>query len=97
MKMLSNKYTSYQLTDDEEIRGSILMYEQKMVIQNKLSEAALAKSVLKLDPEHPLPYAQQEAFLAGQIEILEYQLDNSDSMEMLQQERLSHEPQPTEG
>jgi len=81
MKELTTRFTSYELTDEETLRGSVLSLEQKWYIQNKLAEAANEKSALKLDPNDVLPYAQQEAFLAGQVELCEFLLENSDASE----------------
>lgn len=79
MEILPSRFTTYILTEEEELRGCILSLEQQWMLQNKMSEAALAKSALKLDPNNTLPFVQQESFLAGQVELCEFFLDNSEA------------------
>lgn len=82
MEILPTRFTSYQLTAEEELRGSVLNLEQKWVLQNQMSAAALEKNALEFDEHSPILFAQQEASLKGQIEAFEYLLNLSDSAEL---------------
>jgi len=81
--LIPNTFSSYQLTDLEELQGQILTVNQKQVIQNRLSIVAEEKLLLVFDPEHAKHFIQQEASLAGQIAALSYILELSDASEQL--------------
>jgi len=74
---IPNSFTSYTLTDKEQLFGEILNLEQKMVMQNKL--AAIAEERIALVPEanNYASFIQQEAFLKGQLTMLQWLLDSS--------------------
>jgi len=72
-----NQFTSYTLSPNDELQGSILTDLQRKVIQNLLADIAMEKLFLDYDPEHPLHFTQKEAHAKGQIEILTYILNNS--------------------
>lgn len=74
---ITNTFTSYELDDSEALHGAVFTELQKMHIQNALSSAAEEKLALVLDPLNPIKYAQEEASLAGQIQILRHLLDSS--------------------
>jgi len=76
-----NRFISYKLSEKEELQGSVFTPEQKACLQNLLSRAALDKQALAPDPNNIQPFIQQEAFLKGQIELLEYILQQSDYAE----------------
>lgn len=78
-QLISNDFSSYQLTEKEELEGSILTITQKQVIQNHLSAAAHEKIGLEYDSAEPLKFAQQEASLKGQIDAYRFILAASDS------------------
>lgn len=42
-----------------------------------MSQIAVEKSLLILDPEKPLLFMQQEAFMKGKIELITYLIENS--------------------
>lgn len=77
--LIANSFTTYQLTDEEMIVGSILTIAQKQVLQNMLSVSAEEKIVLEYDVKCPETFIQQEAYKRGQIELLQYILDQSDA------------------
>ncbi len=74
-----NDFSSYELTEQEELEGSILTITQKQVIQNHLSAAASEKIGLVYNPAEPLIFAQQEASLKGQIDAYRFILASSDT------------------
>ena len=75
------RFSSFSLTPQEQIAGSILTQEQKLVIQNLISERAELK--LSLEPDD-LQFTKQASYYAGQIEILEYLISSSISIEEAQ-------------
>ncbi len=79
--LIPNDFSSYELTEQEEIEGAILTITQKQVIQNYLSAAACEKNGLEYDPAEPLKFAQQEASLKGQIDAYRFILSASDAAE----------------
>ncbi len=78
MKQLPNTYSSYQLTEMEELVGSTFNPEQTYVLRNHLSQAALAKLNLVFDPSNPLEFTQQNAYQEGRISLLVHLLEVSD-------------------
>lgn len=79
--VIPNDFTSFQLNEDEQLEGARLTVTQKQVIQNYLAVNATEKIHLEYDPEHPLLYAQQEAYKKGQIDTYRFLLDASDAAE----------------
>lgn len=74
---LTNQFSSYSLSDQERLAGSILSLEQSYVIQNLIAQCAEERLALMFDPVNPLKFAQQEAELKGQIIALTFLLDTS--------------------
>ncbi len=72
-----NSFTSYELTEEEFLRGSVLSSEQLRVVQNDLVRAAEQRLNIVLDPKNIVAFAQQEASLQGQIAALRYIIDRS--------------------
>ena len=77
---IENKFTSYFLTEDEEIQGSIFSPLQRMVIQNEISQAAEIMLELDYHPDKSQEFVQQQAFHRGIISRLSYMLERSDSI-----------------
>lgn len=77
----SNDFASYTLTDKEQEQGSLLTTAQKQVIQNHLSGAAVNRINLDYDSTNPIQFAQDEAFLKGQIAAFRLMLDTSEATE----------------
>ena len=78
---ITNKFSSYYLTAGEEELGSILNYEQRCIIRNKLSEVAETRLNMVLDTTNVSNFIQSEAYLKGQLDTLQWLLDTSDEME----------------
>ena len=76
--LVENDFSSYELTLEEELEGSILTITQKQVIQNDIAICAQEKINLELDLLNPALFGQQEAKLAGQMQALRYRLECSD-------------------
>lgn len=79
--LLANDFTSYSLSDEEEIQGSIFTIGQKQVLQNMLAAAAQEKIALVYDAKEPTFFTQQEASLKGQMDVLRHLLEVSDAAE----------------
>lgn len=75
----NNLFTSYNLSEEEQLASYQLTTLTKMMLQNELSLAAQEKLALKFDPLNPINFAQREAELAGKIGILQYILAQSES------------------
>lgn len=78
-KLVINRFAQVELTPEELLRGSIFTQEQLWVLQNLLASDAVSKSALELDPEHPLPYIQDEASYKGRIDLLEFMLESHEA------------------
>ena len=78
-ELISNTFTSYNLTDEEILQGSLLTITQRQIIQTNISMAAEEKLALEFDVTEPNKYIQKEAGLAGQIAALKYILDQADA------------------
>ncbi len=85
--LISNTFSSYSLLPEEEESGQLLSDLQKMVIQNKLAMIAADKLKIEFNPLSPLEFAQQEAYLRGQLDALQWQLDVSQEVETLVKSR----------
>lgn len=70
-------FTSYQLSEEEQLKGQVLTTENYYVIQNLICQAAEDKLSLKFDPLQPAIFLQREAELQGQIGILRMLLEMS--------------------
>ena len=77
----TNQFQSWNLTPKEFLQGGLLTSLQKQVIQNQISQLSLQKNALKFDTVNPAGYAQQEAYLRGQIDALTYLLRVSEEAE----------------
>ena len=80
--LLINSFTTYQLSGEQQLQGSILTPLQAMLIHNLLTGIAEEKIGLKFDPNNIYQFAQREAELTGQIGILRYLLDASESVSL---------------
>jgi hypothetical protein len=77
----SNQFQSWNLTPEEYLQGGMLTLTQKQVIQNQIASLATQKINLSYTPAEPLVFAQQEAYLRGQIDALNYLLTLSEEAE----------------
>lgn len=74
-------FSSFTLTEQEQLAGSCLTLEQKLFLQNALALAAEEKLSLVPDAASYSSFIQQEAHLAGQIAAYRYLLDCSTASE----------------
>ena len=75
---IPNLFTQYQLTDEEQLQGSILTIAQKQLIQNERAKLAEERSNLTIDVDNLVGSAQAEAYILGQLHILGWLLELSD-------------------
>lgn len=75
--LIPNDFSSYELTPEEEIRGSIFDITQSQWIQNQLSACATEKLAIEFDTNKPEEFGQQEAYKKGQMDAYRYLLDTS--------------------
>ena len=74
-----NSFTSYELTDQEQLEGTIFTILQLQSLHNLLSSYAEEKIALDYDPEHPILFMQNEASLKAKIEVLTYIIEVSNA------------------
>ena len=65
------------MLEEDVITNSIFTLGQVQVLQNLLAVKAEEKLVLEYDVANPTSFIQQESYHRGQIELLQYLLDNS--------------------
>lgn len=76
--LIPNSFSTYQLTDEEALQGQILTTLQIQVLQNHRADIAEEKLALSFDANNHLQFAQAEASLKGQLEIIAWLLDSSE-------------------
>lgn len=76
---IQNKFTQWEFTPVERKFACAFNDLQVKLIQNEIARAAIEKVSLTYDAQNPLLFAQREAELHGQIEVLEYLLSQSQS------------------
>ena len=77
MQIIPHSFNRYELSQQEQEAGSAFTLSNQAVIQNLLASCAEEKLHLVLDPQNVTAYAQQEAYLRGQLDILRHLLDLS--------------------
>jgi|JI10StandDraft_1071094.scaffolds.fasta_scaffold3499394_1 hypothetical protein len=77
MQIIPHSFNRYELSEEETKAGSSFSLSQQAVIQNLLSTVSEEKLHLVLDPQNITAYAQQEAYLRGQLDMLRHLLDLS--------------------
>ena len=90
IRKLTNSFSSYQLTEDQQRVGAQLTPENIYVIQNHISDLAEEKLNLIFTPNEPMAFALRNAELQGQIDILKMLVEVSASA-YLQQSHLDQE------
>lgn len=78
MKLVPHAFNRYEMTEEESKGGHLLTLSNQAVIQNLIAEKSEAKLSLQLDPANINLYIQEEAYLKGQIEILQFLLNMAD-------------------
>jgi hypothetical protein len=81
--LIPNSFSTYALTDDDVTQGSIFTIGQTQVLQNLLAVKAEEKLGLKYDIDKPTTFIQQEAYHTAQIELLQWLIDQSNTLQQL--------------
>jgi hypothetical protein len=71
----TTQFTRYKISEIETLTGSVLTESQLMLVSNQLADAAEQRLALDFDPTNMIKFAQDEAFLKGQISILTMMLE----------------------
>jgi len=76
----NNPFQTYALDEHEQLSGAVLSPVQRAVIQNMRVEIITQKLSLTavLTPEGKESYWQEEAYLRGQLQIIDHLLETSD-------------------
>ena len=77
--MTQNKFTSYRMTDEEQLQGGIFTTLQLQGLQNLLADYAEQKILLEPPVENYSLYIQEEAKCSARIQLLEYLISNSEA------------------
>jgi hypothetical protein len=77
MQIIPHSFNRYEMTEDEQRAGQALSLSNQAVIQNLIATIAEEKLHLVLDANNITAYAQNEAYLRGQLDILRHLLDLS--------------------
>jgi hypothetical protein len=86
-----NAFTEYKLSQEEITQGTILSYQQKMVIQNLRSQAAQQLLGIRFDPLNPTEAALEHASLSGMMTAFATIIENSDNAVRLLAERAAQQ------
>lgn len=81
-QITTSSFTTWKLTDQETLEGSVLSNPQKFLIQNELANVAEQILALEYKTLEPLKFAQDDSFLKGQLSILRFLLLRSDESEI---------------
>ena len=77
-----------ELTEEEALQASVLNPMQRKYLQNQMVAILANKLNLKIDPDRPMGFVQEDAYLNGQRGMLQYLLDASDaSVEAIEYKR----------
>ena len=82
MELVPHSFNKFEMSAEEYKAGCALTLSNQAVIQNLISDVAEEKLRLVLDPQNLTEYAQQEAYLRGQLDILNHLLSLSKSFEV---------------
>ncbi len=74
MKIIPHSFTKYELTPEEFKAGAALTESNRALIQNLIAAASEEKIQLILDEKEIIKFASQDAYLRGQIDILQHLL-----------------------
>lgn len=83
MTKITSSFQRIPLTDKDTISGAILSSIHTAIIQNHRVDIAEQKLNLVFDPQNVVDFAQQNAYLQGQLDILQMLLDASETAQQL--------------
>jgi len=80
MIQIDTPFTAFKMTQEELSLARAITTEQRCYLQTLLSDAATEKLAEEYDPVNPLRFAQREAYLRGQMDILNMLLADTQSV-----------------
>ena len=94
----NSKYQTYNIAPTELVESHFLAPAQRAHLQNQLVDVIEQKLALSatLTPEGKESYWQQEAYLRGQIDFINYLLECSDRVEEQVREQAHQSPVPSD-
>ena len=92
MSTPTSSFTVHSISPRDTLSGYILSLTQQRVYQNELAEIAEQLITLTYDPLNPVDFAQQHAFLRGQMQIYQTLLARSAPSEQELQRLASEYP-----
>lgn len=81
--MIPSPFTFVHMDEMEKLSGYALTQVHEDVIQNDLAEIAQQLLTLSFDAEHPTKFLQEQAYLKGQLEMLQNMLARSKEAQKL--------------
>ena len=85
--LIENTFSTYKLTNEEELSGNILNFNQVAVLQNERAQVAESRLNVDFDPQNSVKFAQDEAFLKGQLSVYNLLLERSKVAQQINQEK----------
>jgi hypothetical protein len=76
-KLISSNFQQFEFTSEELLQACKLTNLQECRLKSLQGDIANQKLTELFDPEHPIKYAQTEAFLSGQLNLLNLLLESS--------------------
>ncbi len=70
MERIETSFTAYKFTEEQLKAARQISPEHRMYLQTLVCDAAESKMALTLDPYKPLLFTQAEAYIRGQMDIL---------------------------
>ena len=78
-KLVVNRFSQYELTEQEALQGKLLTDANQAVLQNELASVAEQRIALVYDVTNPNKFLQEDAYLRGQMELIEYLMQSHSS------------------
>jgi ankyrin repeat protein len=100
MRIIPNTFTTFELSQDEQVAGHILNETTRAVIQNHLAQVSELKINLNpnlSEPNYMQSFIQQQAYYEGQISTLRWLLDAHESCVKANQKATNEVVQVPEG
>lgn len=79
--LITNAFTQYELSEQEQLTGSTFSTTQKQFIQSQIALVAASRLALVPDPNNYPAFIQTESHYKGQMDAYQYLLDCSNASE----------------
>ena len=85
MQLIPSQFSTFHLTEDEQLNGSILTETQKAVLINWRTQLATVQLATKINVNNITESVQDESYRRGQIDLITCMLETADvALEELQ-------------